>query len=131
MGLKFRVGVKTLTEFVEPSERAPARLYGRSEREEPRITQMDEQRLVEVVGQCHVNRRLFHLKLLPIDVMVLHAALRLTATHPEVAVNLHAYADRAKNIRDILLDFLLEMGFTEEEVAYLDSVDEAGLLKEE
>lgn len=92
---------------------------------------MDEQRLVEVVGQCHVNRRLFHLKLLPIDVMVLHAALRLTATHPEVAVNLHAYADRAKNIRDILLDFLLEMGFTEEEVAYLDSVDEAGLLKEE
>jgi hypothetical protein len=66
--------------------------------------------------------KMWYLPVDPIRLGILHGALRLMLIHPEVKEKYtQAFKDIAGDMREWCLERYLEMGFTQEEVASLDS----------
>ena len=65
--------------------------------------------------------RLFPLTLDAMNVGVLHAAVRLMLTHPEVKKMSPAFHTYAAKMREACLEFFADMGFSPEEIDYLDT----------
>jgi len=81
---------------------------------------MDSQRFIQVM-QSNMGK-LWILELEPVEVGLLHGAIRLMLLHPEVQKNYcQAFKDLAAEIRQWCLRAFAEMGFTAEEIEVLDS----------
>lgn len=83
-----------------------------------RYTRM-EQRFQEVMRAN--DGTLFHLAMGPLQVGIVHGCIRLSATHPDVKKLSPAYQKATEDLRYWCKEFYREMGFTDEEVEYLDT----------
>lgn len=80
---------------------------------------MDSQRYSQVI-QSNMGK-LWFLQLEPVQVGLLHGALRLMLLHPEVENHSQAFKDLATELRQWCLRVYAEMGFTPDEIQALDS----------
>lgn len=65
--------------------------------------------------------RTFQIELTPLEVGLIHGAIRLMLLHPDVARFSFSYHLEAENLRSVFLSIYREMGFSDEEIEYIDS----------
>ena len=83
---------------------------------------LTSERYTQVIMNSRVNRLRWDLPVEPLQVGVLHGAIRLMLIHPDVVQGYgHDFKATAGDLRIWCLDRFREMGFTEEEVQELDS----------
>lgn len=85
---------------------------------------MDEKQMVEkfsqVITLATQQRKIYLLRLNPLEVAILHGAITLTLKHPEVRQTLIGANAILTNLRERICQLMLEMGFSQEEVEWLN-----------
>lgn len=83
---------------------------------------MDSTRYIEVVGASERKGLTYSLELTPAEVGILHGAIRLMLLHPQVAETFSdSFKFGANRLRTACLKAFADMGFTPDEIEYMDS----------
>jgi len=86
---------------------------------------MDEKEMFKKFSQVVISAtqqgKTYTLTLTPVETTTLHGAVALTMRHPQVRQKLQGAHAILANLREKLRLLMLEMGFTQEEVEWLDT----------
>jgi len=85
------------------------------------MEKVDTNRFVDMMVKAEQSGKMFSLDLSPLEVTGLHGAIVLAMKHPHVASDMHDLRGILQRIRHKLCLIMEDIGFTEEEVKYLDT----------
>ena len=82
------------------------------------------ERFWEVVKEAERRNKFYSLILTPVEVTGVHGAIALAMKHPKVKQDLTNIYPVLQDVRRLLCRNMVTMGFTEEEVEWLDRAEE-------
>lgn len=87
------------------------------------MEKVEIEKFIAVVIKAQQSGKTFSLELSPLKVTGLHGALTVAMKHPRVANEMQDTYEMLQEIREQLCQIMVEMGFTEEEVEFLDKTE--------